>query len=1126
LLLILLVPLPALALELLLVRAARSLQWFTHLLLVGVLSLLVAVQACKRIPDLPGMAVVAAGVCAAFVLVLVYHRWSTARSFVTVLSMALVAIPLVFLRSPEIAELDLGRSALSDLELPSLACRTPVVFIVCDELPTSLLIDEQGRINRHRYPHLAELAAQASWFPNATTVSETTALALPAILSGKIPVVDSLPALSHHPHNLFTLFGRDYEMWVQEPVINLCPEELNRYQPLSPSAGARLRLLGSDLAVVYLHLLLPPAWTRSLPPIDHTWSGFGATTVAARPEPGKQQKGHFQRALDAIKSDRRQELESFRTALRAGDRQLYFQHVLLPHRPYQLHPPDHEYQVLPGVMPGVKGHGWSHDEVLVAQAYQRLMLQMQWLDHAIGRLVSRLHELDLFEQTLIVLTADHGVSIRAGHETSRLVSDDNAEDILPVPILIKAPHQSRGELIEAPVRTIDILPTMLDLLGEAPPWPMDGTSVFARPAQERTQLPVLTKARGVLTFDSAVLGQRLRQAAAARLAQFGNGSDPLDLYRIGPYPDLVGQPLAGLEQGQPSSAGLRLKRREQLAGHDPDGLLVPVHLEGELVSGRSSESGRDLAVAINGTVCATTRSWGNGKLHRFSVMVPLHLLQSGDNQVELLAIESRDGRAILHRIGEDNPLEHLRRAGLLGAHSSHAHVLPAAANVPGTEGTTWLTDLVLHNPGREDASVQLVYLGQESDPSPAATAEVVVPAATSGKLADVVGRTFDRPDSAGAILVGSDQPLLVSSRTFNQTGVGTYSQLIPGVPLANAIRGTAEVSLVHLTGPAPARTNIGFVNLGAEPLGLTADIHTSDGRHLRTVSVTLAPFSSRQIDRVLGNRSGTANCYAVVTATSVHATYLTYASVIDSASGDPSFVMPALAAGEVAYLPVVRSLDDPAGGTWRSLVAVHSCGRHPATFRVSLLGGSDMVGERMTTGKIVVKTGSSIRVTDILSDVFGATGSAGLRFDLETGKIMVTSATYLELENGARGQIIPGCSSAQALYDGDEARLVQLSSGAGYRTMLGLCSIADHRIEVAVELYAGDGRLLGQRTFSLPAGSVILDHDLVGAVTSAEIDDAFAVLRSDTPGAAYFAHASVVDTRSRDPLYIPGQRTP
>jgi hypothetical protein len=365
----------------------------------------------------------------------------------------------------------------------------------------------------------------------------------------------------------------------------------------------------------------------------------------------------------------------------------------------------------------------------------------------------------------------------------------------------------------------------------------------------------------------------------------------------------------------------------------------------------------------------------------------------------------------------------------------------------------------------------------------------------------------------------------VSSRTYNHSAGGTYSQYIPGVPLTEAIRGTAKVRLVHLTGPAPARTNIGFVNLGAKPLGLTADIHASDGRHLRSASVTVAPFSSQQIDRVLDNRTGIASCYADVSASSAYDTYLTYASVIDSASGDPSFVMPAVAADEVAYLPAVGRLGATAGTSWKTLVAVHSCGRKPASFRVSLLAGSDAVGGQKT-GKILLESGSSICVPNVLSDIFGTSGIAGLRFDLITGKIMITSTTYLELDNGTRGQIIPGYPLAQALRRGDEARLVQLSSCAGYRTMLGLCNATDRHIAVEVELYAGNGSLLGRRTFRLRASAVIQDHDLIGPVTSAEIDDAFAVLRCDTPGAAYFAHASVTDQHSHDPFYIPARRLP
>ena len=52
-----------------------------------------------------------------------------------------------------------------------------------------------------------------------------------------------------------------------------------------------------------------------------------------------------------------------------------------------------------------------------------------------------------------------------------------------MPLFIKLPGQRRGRIISRPVRTIDLLPTIADVLGIRIPWHVDGRSLLrtARP---------------------------------------------------------------------------------------------------------------------------------------------------------------------------------------------------------------------------------------------------------------------------------------------------------------------------------------------------------------------------------------------------------------------------------------------------------------------------------------------------------------------------------------------------------------------------------------------------------------------------------------------------------------------
>ena len=62
-------------------------------------------------------------------------------------------------------------------------------------------------------------------------------------------------------------------------------------------------------------------------------------------------------------------------------------------------------------------------------------------------------------------------------------------DMLPVPLFIKAPGQRQGRTVaDAHLQTIDILPTIADLLGVEIPWRVDGHSGLGPGANRRAGL--------------------------------------------------------------------------------------------------------------------------------------------------------------------------------------------------------------------------------------------------------------------------------------------------------------------------------------------------------------------------------------------------------------------------------------------------------------------------------------------------------------------------------------------------------------------------------------------------------------------------------------------------------------
>src|SRR5262245_53351176 len=96
-------------------------------------------------------------------------------------------------------------------------------------------------------------------------------------------------------------------------------------------------------------------------------------------------------------------------------------------------------------------------------------------DDAIGAIVKKLDETGLRDRTIVVVTADHGETMSSAHAGRSQLDNmpiryhhavSNYEETTRVPILIVAPGLLGANTeVKARVRSIDIAPTVLDLLG-------------------------------------------------------------------------------------------------------------------------------------------------------------------------------------------------------------------------------------------------------------------------------------------------------------------------------------------------------------------------------------------------------------------------------------------------------------------------------------------------------------------------------------------------------------------------------------------------------------------------------------------------------------------------------------
>src|SRR4029450_500657 len=144
----------------------------------------------------------------------------------------------------------------------------------------------------------------------------------------------------------------------------------------------------------------------------------------------------------------------------------------------------HRYRREPhDVIPGLTDAPSWGNEYLLQQAYQRHLRQAGFAGRLVGPLLRRLHEKNLYDRALILVTADNGESFLHRGANRHLATPGTVEDIADTPVFIRRPFQHAGRISDRHVRTEDILPTIADVLGIRLPCHVDGGSVFDRSAR-------------------------------------------------------------------------------------------------------------------------------------------------------------------------------------------------------------------------------------------------------------------------------------------------------------------------------------------------------------------------------------------------------------------------------------------------------------------------------------------------------------------------------------------------------------------------------------------------------------------------------------------------------------------
>lgn len=603
----------------------------TRLCVIGGFSVLLGF-AIARWLDLPGdvLPVVVAGACGYGIPKLFdtykpVREWSRWLSFV---ALAVLVNGIVQLR-PVLVPTDgpdsdavVGNADISVLQL------------VFDELPLYPLLDANGDINAERFPGFAELANSSTWFRNSVAESNFTHQAVPAVLASAVPQQSGGPFLAQYPKNIFTLFNGKMKVGGVEPVTSLCP-----HKTCGTVGGdtfsfdvSRLKTFFRDASYVYGQRVFPPKIRARIPSIEGTWGGFGA--VADR----------FKDSFDVGAFSQIEAMDKgIASLINDPTPRVQVVHALMPHAPWRLTPDGRVAPLSPSI---TTSNPESEDGV--RDTYQTFLLQLGALDAQISKSIGALKQANRWDNTLVVVTADHGISFLPGQPQRHTDFSDEGQsaDIYRIPTFIKFPRQSQGEISDCAISNLDLLPTIIDITATKTSWKFGGTSVAKECPIGRTREVVSATGEKMEMSE----GFEVMAARVQHYSQMVTHVGPLTkVPAVGSSASLIGKKISGeISDSVITSWSVDQKARFKKVS-DTKGSRVPSLITGRVQMSQQMPDGAEGIVAIDGIAAGVIGEISNGLPNlSYTAVLDYSLLTDGAHTLELF-VRSPDG--VITKVG-------------------------------------------------------------------------------------------------------------------------------------------------------------------------------------------------------------------------------------------------------------------------------------------------------------------------------------------------------------------------------------------------------------------------------------------------------------------------------------------
>ena len=267
--------------------------------------------------------------------------------------------------------------------------------------------------------------------------------------------------------------------------------------------------------------------------------------------------------------------------------------------------------------------------------YQTFLLQVGAADNAILELITTLKAEGRWDNTLLIVTADHGISFLPAMPQRHSDFSDMGQstDVYRIPTFIKFPEQRTGVVSDCAISNLDLLPTIIDVTKTKTSWEFAGKSVADKCPSGRTRTVVSA------TGESAVLSdgfEVVRGRSDYYNSVVGREGSLRRVAAVGLSSALVGQtiPLAPTSANVTSWSVTQKKMFADIS--TKNGARVPSLITGKIQLAQSLDMGTEGVVVIDGVAAGVIGELSGARdVVEYTAILDYGLLTEGAHTVEL-----------------------------------------------------------------------------------------------------------------------------------------------------------------------------------------------------------------------------------------------------------------------------------------------------------------------------------------------------------------------------------------------------------------------------------------------------------------------------------------------------------